>query len=46
MHSLALRSRAGDTRASLRATAAAGVALICGSVGEKPAESSKARTRK
>lgn len=30
LHSLALRSRAGDTRASLRRTAAAGVALICG----------------
>lgn len=30
LHSLALRSRAGDTPASLRGTAAAGVALICG----------------
>lgn len=30
LHSLALRSRAGDTLASLRGTAAAGVALICG----------------
>lgn len=30
LHSLALRSRAGDTRASLEATAAAGVELICG----------------
>jgi AcrR family transcriptional regulator len=30
MHSLALRSRSGDSRASLRATAAQGVALICG----------------
>ncbi|BFG75484.1 TetR/AcrR family transcriptional regulator [Paraburkholderia terrae] len=30
LHSLALRSRAGDSRASLRATAAEGVALICG----------------
>jgi AcrR family transcriptional regulator len=29
LHSLALRSRAGDTPASLRGTAAAGVALIC-----------------
>jgi AcrR family transcriptional regulator len=30
LHTLALRSRAGDSRASLRATADAGVALICG----------------
>ncbi|EUC18245.1 UNVERIFIED_ORG: TetR family transcriptional regulator [Burkholderia sp. CF145] len=30
LHSLALRSRAGDSRASLRATAAEGVMLICG----------------
>ncbi|HWW05268.1 TetR/AcrR family transcriptional regulator [Collimonas sp.] len=30
LHTLALRSRAGDTRASLEATAAAGVKLICG----------------
>jgi hypothetical protein len=30
LHTLALRSRAGDSRASLRATAAAGIALICG----------------
>ncbi|HWT38320.1 MAG TPA: TetR/AcrR family transcriptional regulator [Paraburkholderia sp.] len=30
LHSLALRSRAGDSRTSLRATAAQGVALICG----------------
>lgn len=29
MHSLAVRSRAGDKRAALRATAQAGVALIC-----------------
>ena len=29
LHSLALRSRAGDSRASLKATAAEGVALIC-----------------
>ncbi|MFM0641941.1 TetR/AcrR family transcriptional regulator [Paraburkholderia metrosideri] len=34
LHSLALRARAGDSRASLRATAIAGVALICGSAGE------------
>lgn len=34
MHSLALRSRAGDSRASLRATAAEGVALICGARNE------------
>jgi AcrR family transcriptional regulator len=30
LHTLALRSRAGDSRASLRATADAAVALICG----------------
>ena len=30
LHSMALRARAGDSRASLRAMAAAGVALICG----------------
>lgn len=30
LHSLALRSRAGDSRAALRATALAGVALLCG----------------
>jgi AcrR family transcriptional regulator len=34
LHSMALRARAGDSRASLRAMAAAGVALIC---GEAPA---------
>ncbi|WP_253958941.1 hypothetical protein [Paraburkholderia fungorum] len=33
LHSLALRSRAGDSRASLRATAVAGVALLCGNAG-------------
>ncbi|MFT4064597.1 TetR/AcrR family transcriptional regulator [Paraburkholderia sp.] len=33
LHSLALRSRAGDSRDSLRATAQAGVALICGTSG-------------
>lgn len=30
LHTLALRSRAGDSRASLEATAAAGIQLICG----------------
>ena len=30
LHSLAVRARAGDTRAALEATAAAGVRLICG----------------
>jgi AcrR family transcriptional regulator len=30
LHSLALRSRAGDKRSELAATAAAGIALICG----------------
>ncbi|WP_454807692.1 TetR/AcrR family transcriptional regulator [Paraburkholderia fungorum] len=33
LHSIALRSRAGDSRASLRATAVAGVALLCGNAG-------------
>ncbi|WP_176061087.1 TetR/AcrR family transcriptional regulator [Paraburkholderia sp. BCC1876] len=36
LHSLALRSRAGDSHASLRATAKAGVALICGMQAEPP----------
>lgn len=35
LHSLALRSRAGDSRESLRATAKAGIALICGTGGEQ-----------
>lgn len=39
LHSLALRSRAGDTRASLRATARAGVAMLCDSV-RPPSETS------
>src|SRR6185436_3601568 len=30
LHTLALRSRAGDARAQLRATAQAGVAMLCG----------------
>ena len=30
LHSMALRARAGDSRSSLRAMAAAGIALICG----------------
>lgn len=30
LHSVALRARAGDSRASLRATALAGITLICG----------------
>ncbi|MES2103909.1 MAG: TetR/AcrR family transcriptional regulator [Pseudomonadota bacterium] len=37
LHTLALRSRAGDARASLRATAAAGVELICGATGTEAA---------
>ncbi|WP_245254037.1 TetR/AcrR family transcriptional regulator [Paraburkholderia sp. LEh10] len=40
MHSLALRSRAGDSRASLRATAAEGVALICGARNDNVREPS------
>ncbi|WP_233804552.1 TetR/AcrR family transcriptional regulator [Paraburkholderia sp. HP33-1] len=38
LHSLALRSRAGDSRESLRATAQAGVALICGTPARTPAK--------
>ena len=38
LHSLALRSRAGDSRASLRATAMQGVALICGARNEGTAK--------
>jgi TetR/AcrR family transcriptional regulator, copper-responsive repressor len=34
LHSVALRARAGESRAVLRATAAAGVALICGSAAQ------------
>jgi len=45
MHSLALRSRAGDTRASLRATAAAGVALICGTAAGPDIEPAKPRRK-
>ncbi len=39
LHTLAIRSRAGDTRATLNATADAGVRLICGEAPKK----SKAR---
>ncbi|MBN3755656.1 TetR/AcrR family transcriptional regulator [Paraburkholderia sp. Tr-20389] len=49
LHSLALRSRAGDSRASLRATAAEGVALICGACNDnasKDASMSGARKQK
>lgn len=45
LHSLALRSRAGDSRESLRATAQAGVALICSTCGE-PAMPGKRRKPK
>ncbi len=38
LHSLALRSRAGDSRASLRATAAEGVMLICGARNDSPSK--------
>ena len=46
LHSLAMRSRAGDSRAALRATAAAGVELICGTGSDnrtKPKRRSNAR---
>ncbi len=36
LHSLAMRSRAGDSRAVLRALAESGVALICGASGAPP----------
>jgi len=36
LHTLALRSRAGDTRATLRATALAGVGMICGKAPKAP----------
>ncbi|KAA0997494.1 TetR/AcrR family transcriptional regulator [Paraburkholderia panacisoli] len=39
LHSLALRSRAGDSRESLRATAKAGIALICGMPGKRQRKS-------
>lgn len=45
LHSLALRSRAGDSRDSLRATAQAGVALICGTRGA-PRRPARRRTPK
>ncbi|MES2072776.1 MAG: TetR/AcrR family transcriptional regulator [Pseudomonadota bacterium] len=38
LHTLAVRSRAGDSRASLRATAAAGVDMLCGAYGEATAD--------
>ncbi|MBV8260635.1 MAG: TetR/AcrR family transcriptional regulator [Paraburkholderia sp.] len=43
LHSMALRARAGDSRASLRAMAAAGVALIC---GEAPAAAERQAPRR
>ncbi|MFM0592021.1 MULTISPECIES: TetR/AcrR family transcriptional regulator [Paraburkholderia] len=41
LHSLALRSRAGDSRASLRATAKAGIALICGTQSKPVTKASR-----
>ncbi|SDI80107.1 transcriptional regulator, TetR family [Paraburkholderia steynii] len=46
LHSLALRSRAGDSRASLRATAAEGVALICGARNDTAKATSMTGARK
>ncbi|WP_225033082.1 hypothetical protein [Paraburkholderia sp. XV] len=47
LHSLALRLRAGDSRASLRATAAEGMALICGARNQTaPKAASMTGTRK
>ncbi len=45
LHTLALRSRAGDSRAALRATAAAGVQLICGKAAEKGGAANRTRKR-
>jgi AcrR family transcriptional regulator len=45
LHTLALRSRAGDSRASLRATADAAVALICGGRSGRSAISRPSRRR-
>lgn len=41
LHSTALRARAGDSRATLRATVAAGVAMICGVSGARNAPVAK-----
>jgi AcrR family transcriptional regulator len=46
LQSLALRSRAGDSRESLLATAQAGVALICGTPAKKPAKKAPKKRRK
>jgi AcrR family transcriptional regulator len=46
LHTLALRSRAGDSRASLRATAQAGIELICGKAPAQPTASSGRRRTK
>ena len=43
LHSLALRSRAGDSRESLRATAKAGIALICGTQVERRSQPARKR---
>jgi AcrR family transcriptional regulator len=43
LHSLALRSRAGDSRASLRATADAAVRLICGTPARRRRRPRRAR---
>ena len=46
LHSMALRARAGDSRASLRAMAVAGVALICGEApAATDARAARRRTR-
>lgn len=46
LHSMALRARAGDSRASLRAMAVAGVALICGEApSATDARASRRRTK-
>ena len=45
LHSLAMRSRAGDSRAVLRALAESGTALICGA-SDASAKPTKRRTRR
>ena len=46
LHSLAMRSRAGDARAALRALAQSGVALICGAASVTRATRTKRRARR
>lgn len=45
LHTLALRSRAGDSRAELAATAAAGAALVCGAATSRTDSRSRTTAR-